>query len=97
MIDYNYYHNEFGGRYGTEIVPYLRRAYRLITACLTVPADDSMIADSVCVQAEYMTDDGSDEIRLGDFAAKSRRRGDISPEALICLEKYGLLYRGGVS
>ena len=36
MTDYTYYRDVFGGRYGTEIVPYLRRAYTVIRACITV-------------------------------------------------------------
>ena len=97
MIDYGYYHNSFCGRYGEEIVPYLKRAYHLIKCCILRGVQDSEIADSVCIQAEYMyQSDGFADIRIGDLSGTFRERGTVCREALMYLENDGLLYRGGI-
>lgn len=93
MIGYRYYKDTFGGRYGEEIVPWLRRSFMLIDS-QTIAADEEDIADAVCVQAEAMIGDGVTQLSLGDYSEKRRAEGPICSEAMALLQAAGLCYRG---
>ncbi len=93
MIGYGYYRDTFGGRYGEEIIPFLRRAYMLIDGMI-LAAEEEDIADAVCAQAEAMADGSAYEVRLGDYSEKRTQGTLLCDEARCRLEEAGLIYRG---
>lgn len=110
MTGYDFYRCSFGGSFGRdEISSPLKAADRIVRSAITAEGgqvSEEKIRTAVCIQAEHMAErsdylgDGVSSVKLGDLSitadGSGRNGNNLCDEAAQYMEKWGLLYRGGV-